>query len=94
VSQLEVVVDYGTLEQTMTILHTTKKLRMLNTIKKYYILEEAHHNNQLNNRATVMPNFIFNTLSQQDPNCGPTVKQRLTFPYLSLISIIILDTLQ
>jgi hypothetical protein len=91
---LELNHPLGTLQQTMTILHTAKKVRMLNTIEKYYILEEAHHDNQLNDRATVMPNIIFNTLSRQDSNHGPTVKQRLTFPYLSHISTIVLDTPQ
>jgi hypothetical protein len=35
---------------------------MLNTIERYYILEEAHHDNQLNDRATVTPNIIFDTI--------------------------------
>jgi hypothetical protein len=52
----------GTLEQTMTILRTDKKGRLLNTIERYYILEEAHHDNQLNDRATVTPNIIFDTI--------------------------------
>jgi hypothetical protein len=52
----------GTLQQTMTILHIAKKRRMLNTIEKYYILEEAYHDNQLNDRTTVTPNIIFDTI--------------------------------
>jgi hypothetical protein len=59
---LELNHPLGTLAQTMTILHTAKKGRMLNTIERYYILEEAHHNNQLNDRATVTPNIIFDTI--------------------------------
>jgi hypothetical protein len=52
----------GTLEQNMTILHATKNVRMLNTIEKYYIYEEAYNDNQLNDRATVMPNIIFDMI--------------------------------
>jgi hypothetical protein len=62
----------GTLEQTMTILHTTKKGKMLNTIEKYYIYEEAHIDNQLNDRSTVMPNIIFDTiLRNMNPTTAP-----------------------
>jgi hypothetical protein len=46
----------------MTVLHTAKKWRMLNSIEKYYILEEAHHGSHLNDRATVTPNIIFDTI--------------------------------
>jgi hypothetical protein len=38
----------GTPEQTMSILHTTKKGRMLNTIEEYYIHEETYYDHQLN----------------------------------------------
>jgi hypothetical protein len=51
-----------TLERTMTILHTTKKERMLNTIQKYCIHEEAYNDNQLNDRATATPSIIFDTI--------------------------------
>jgi hypothetical protein len=60
----------GTLEQTMSILHTTKKGRMLNTIEKYYIHEDTYYDNQLNDRATVTPNIIFDTVLH---NKSPTV---------------------
>jgi hypothetical protein len=46
----------------MSILHTTKKGRMLNTIEKYYIHEETYYKNQLNDRATVTPNIIFDMI--------------------------------
>jgi hypothetical protein len=59
---LELNYSLGTLEQTTTILHTAKKGRLLNTIQRYYILEEAHHDNQLNDRVTVTPNIIFDTI--------------------------------
>jgi hypothetical protein len=52
----------GTPEQTMTILYTAKKGRILNTIEKHYNIEEAHHDNQLNDRVTVTPNIKFYTI--------------------------------
>jgi hypothetical protein len=53
---------------------------MLNTIEKYYIHEEAYHNNQLDDRATVTPNIIFDTILC---NKTPTTarQQWFTFPY-------------
>jgi hypothetical protein len=59
---LEVNHSPGTLEQTITVQHTAKKGRMLNTVEKYYILEEAHHDNQFNESATVTSNIIFYTI--------------------------------
>jgi hypothetical protein len=46
---------------------------MLNTIEKYYIHEETYYDNQLNDRATVTPNIIFNTIL---PNTTPTAAQQ------------------
>jgi hypothetical protein len=61
----------GTLEQTMTILYTTKNGRMLNTIQKS-IYEEAHIDNQLNDRSTVTPIIIFDTiLRNMTPPAAP-----------------------
>jgi hypothetical protein len=57
----------------MSILHITKKGRMLNTMKKYYIPEETHYDNQLNDRATVTPKIIFNTILR---NTTPTAARQ------------------
>jgi hypothetical protein len=46
----------------MTILHITKNGRMLNTIEKYYIHEEAYNDNQLNDRAALTRNIIFDMI--------------------------------
>jgi hypothetical protein len=66
---LELNHPLGTLQQTMSILHTTKKGRMLNTIEKYYIHEETYYDNQLNDRATVTPSIIFYMILR---NMSPT----------------------
>jgi hypothetical protein len=52
----------------MTILYTTKKGRMLNTIEKYYIYAERQNDNQLNDGLTVTSN-IFDTIFR---NMTPT----------------------
>jgi hypothetical protein len=57
----------------MSILHTTKKGRMLNTIEKYYIHQETYYDNQLDDRPTVTPNVIFDTILR---NKTPTATQQ------------------
>jgi hypothetical protein len=37
-------------EKTMSILHSTKKGKMLNTAKKFYIYKETNRGNQLNDK--------------------------------------------
>jgi hypothetical protein len=46
---------------------------MLNNIEKYYIHEETYYDNQLNDRATVTPNIIFDTVLG---NKTPTAAQQ------------------
>jgi hypothetical protein len=43
-------------EKTMSILHFTKKGRMLNTVEKLYIYKETNTGNQLNDKSAVTPN--------------------------------------
>jgi hypothetical protein len=50
------------IEESMSILHTTNKGKMLNTIEKFYIYKETDANNQLNDKSTVTPNIIFDTV--------------------------------
>jgi hypothetical protein len=52
----------GTIEETMDIVHTTSKGRLLNVIEKFYIYKETKNNNQINDRHTVAPNIIFDML--------------------------------
>jgi hypothetical protein len=44
------------MEECMTILHTTEKGPMLNTIEKLYIYRKTLNNNKLNDNNRVMPN--------------------------------------
>jgi len=51
-------------------LRITSKGRMMDTVEKYYIYRETKLNNQINNKLTVKPNIIFETLVKQDPHRG------------------------
>jgi hypothetical protein len=44
------------------IYFTTTKGKMLNTIEKFYIYRETRNNNQINDKCTVTPNIIFDTV--------------------------------
>jgi hypothetical protein len=43
---------------------------MMDTIEKFYIDRETKLNNQINDKITVKPNVIFETLVRQDPHRG------------------------
>jgi hypothetical protein len=53
---------FNSMEDTMTILHTTTKGQMLNTLEKFYVYGETKNNNQINDGHTVTPNTIFDTI--------------------------------
>jgi hypothetical protein len=50
------------IEDTMLILHTTEKGRLLNIIKNFYIYNETAAKNQHNDRMTVAPSIIFDKI--------------------------------
>jgi hypothetical protein len=56
------------MENSMEILHTTSKGRMLNTIEKFYIYKETKNNSQINDRHPVTPNVIFDTILRENNN--------------------------
>jgi len=58
------------MENIMDVIHITNKGRMMNTIERYYIYRETKLNNQINDRLTVQPNVIFETLVQQETHRG------------------------
>jgi hypothetical protein len=57
------------MENIMDVLHVTGKGKM-NTMEKYYIHRETKQNNQINDKFTVQPNAIFETLVQQGTHGG------------------------
>ena len=51
----------------MDILHVTKKGEMMNTLERFYIYNETKLDNQINDKCTVKPNIIFETIIQKTP---------------------------
>jgi hypothetical protein len=60
----------GPMEDIMKSIHVTTKGYMTDTIEKYYIFRETKINNQINDRFTVQPNTIFETIVKYDPYRG------------------------
>jgi hypothetical protein len=58
------------MENVMNVLHITDKGQIINTIEKYYIYRETKMNNQINNKLTVQPNAIFETIVRHDTHRG------------------------
>jgi len=75
------------MENIMDIIHITNKGRMMDAIEKYYIYRETKINNQINDKLTVQPNIIFETLVQQDTHRGlvKTHNQQTGLWQLSLV---------
>jgi len=60
----------GPMENIIEILHTTGKGRMMDTLERFYIFRETKISNQINDRPTIKPNIIFETIVQKDPHRG------------------------
>jgi hypothetical protein len=58
------------IEDIMDTIHCTSKGQLMNTLEKFYIFRETKLNNQINDKSTVKPNIIFDTIYQQDPHRG------------------------
>jgi hypothetical protein len=58
------------MENIMNVLHITDKDQIINTIEKYYIYRETKMNNQINDKLTVQPNAIFETIIRHDTHRG------------------------
>jgi hypothetical protein len=50
------------IENSMHILHTASKGKLLNTIENFYIHRETIANNQLNEKTTTKSNIIFDII--------------------------------
>jgi hypothetical protein len=42
----------------------------MNTLEKFYIFRETRLNDQINDKSTVKPNIIFDTIVKLDPQRG------------------------
>jgi hypothetical protein len=58
---------FGPINEIMQILHFQHKSTHMNTLERYHIHRETANNNQLNDKHTVFPNTIFDTLLDRYP---------------------------
>ena len=58
------------MENITETIHITNKGRMMNTLERYYIFRKTELSNQINEKLTVMPNIIFQTIVHKDPHRG------------------------
>jgi hypothetical protein len=64
----------GSINDIMKILHTTNKGPFMDTVEKYHIYMETQANNQINDKNTVKPNAIFDTINSLElspPKANP-----------------------
>jgi len=71
----------GPMQNITDIVHTTSKGRMLYTMGKFYVYKETKINNQMNDKWTVRPNIIFETLVQKDTKTAHTTPQQAGHPH-------------
>jgi hypothetical protein len=60
----------GPIHTIMKILHKTNKGKSMDTIEKCHIYKETRINNQINDKNTVRPNVIFDTIVQNQYEQG------------------------
>jgi hypothetical protein len=58
------------MEEIMETIHFTNKGRLMNTFEKFYIFRETRLNIEINEKSTVKPNIIFDTIVKLDPHRG------------------------
>jgi hypothetical protein len=60
----------GPMNTIMDTVHITIKGRMLNTLERFHIYKETAIDNQINDKHTVKPNIIFDTITRYNPDTG------------------------
>jgi hypothetical protein len=55
----------GHINDIMEILFTTTKGKLMDTIEKFYIYKETRKNNQINDKNTITPKAIFDTIIRE-----------------------------
>ena len=58
----------GKINDIMEILHITKEARAMDTTERYHIYKETKNRNQINDKNTVKPNSIYETIIQEESN--------------------------
>ena len=54
----------------METIHITNKGQIMDTLERFYIFRETKLSNQVNNKLTIKPNIIFDTIVCRDPHRG------------------------
>jgi hypothetical protein len=62
--------SFGPMNTIMDILHVTSKGTMMNTIERFHIYNETKNDNQIDDRGTVKPNTIFDSIIQVNSDRG------------------------
>jgi hypothetical protein len=60
----------GPMESIMETIHITNNGRMLDTLERCYVFRVTKLNNQINDKLTVKPNIIFETILHKDLHRG------------------------
>jgi hypothetical protein len=62
----------GPIESVMNVTYTTNKGRLLDSMERYYIYNETHKNNQINDKNIAKLNIIFETIIREDTSRAHT----------------------
>jgi hypothetical protein len=57
----------GPISEIMEIFYTTSKGTFMDTVEKFHIYRETQANNQINDKNTIKPNTIFDTVNSHEP---------------------------
>ena len=60
------------MENIMEATYVTNKGKFMDTLERFYIYRETKINNQINDKLTIKPNIIFDTVVQKDSHRGLT----------------------
>ena len=71
------------MENIVETMYVTNKGKLMDKIEKLYIYRETEANNQINDKLTVKPNIIFETIVQRDSHRGQTATYEYWLPKLS-----------
>ena len=63
----------GPINEVMSILYTTTKGSLMDTIKRFHMYSETQINNQINDKNAVKPNAIFDVINSHDLPRTPTL---------------------
>jgi hypothetical protein len=60
----------GPIKDKMETIHIIKKGQLMDSMERFHIYREAHIENQIKDRLTVMPKIIFDVIVRNDPLRG------------------------